>query len=370
MKLDPIGTLFGNAWRRYQERFSTAVLVFLVPIVLLGLVPLLGSWKSPMADLTGAVVEVASVIVVIMASTGLLAAIGKGTGFGESYRIGSQLFGAAVWIAILATFAVWGGLLLLIVPGIILGIRLMFTSYALVFENARGMKALAVSREYSKGFWWALVGRMLLTLLVFVVAVLVFCIPSVMVLGTVGGAVIYYGIILFFTPFSICITYEIYENLRRLKPGAADDAAKSGRGFLKVCAWLGVLAMAGFLALCIWLAMTPPPAAPAGPAAGPSLAPTSGPVGATVVAGGIAGGAGDLETVLFGPDVAARDVPLSADGTITFTVPGSLTANCTPGMACPQFALLVQPGTTYLVTAESESDANATSVLGSFTVLK
>jgi hypothetical protein len=73
-----------------------------------------------------------------------------------------------------------------------------------------------------------------------------------------------------------------------------------------------------------------------------AISPVSGPVGTWITISG--GDFAATNTIFMKGLVAAKDVAPSADGTIGFTVPGTLAPNCNPGHACPQFLLSVTPG--------------------------
>jgi hypothetical protein len=248
MKLDSIGSLFAKAWKLYQKRFSVIIPIFFFPLVLIGIGELLIAHQTAPALLLGALLNLVGVIIAIASSLAMIAAIGKNENFTASYATGFKLFWASIWITILSTLAYFGGFVLLIIPGIMLAIQLAFVQYVLVLENKNGMAALAQSREYMKGYWWAFVGRTLLLGLIYLAAMLIIYLPFKLLLGGVPAAIIYGILLLVLSPFSVAYTYEIFDNLRRLKPDAAAVAAKTEKGFLKVCMVVGIV---GFISLII-----------------------------------------------------------------------------------------------------------------------
>ena len=142
--------------------FWTLIWIFLPPGVLLLLGQLLLQGGTPSRLIAGSILSLIGSIVSIPASLALINAVAHGTDFAMSYRVGMKLFWPAIGIIFLNLFAVIGGYILLIVPGIMLSIALMFGSYALVVEDKRGMRALAQSRNYVSGYWWAVLGRTML----------------------------------------------------------------------------------------------------------------------------------------------------------------------------------------------------------------
>jgi hypothetical protein len=394
MKLDTIGSLFSGAWRRFQERFGVIMAIFLIPTVLLALSELLFVRHGFAAHFLGGFLYILGLILSIVASTAIISAIGKGTNFLSSYRAGFKLFWAYLWISILVMVVTLGGYILLIIPGIMLSLQLALIAPALVMEDKHGMAALFQSREYVKGYWWAFFGRSLLLLLVIGVAMLVIFAPVRLLLGSVVGLIAYFIVIVFITPFSVCYMYEIFDNLRRLKPNAAEDAMKGKHEFVKVAMVLGIVGMVfGVILLCFAIAFLPliaarwsangyqqtswnnsqnpsdfncPDCGDAGGGAGmggQGVFPTSGPVGTMVTI--TDDNLNATNTILMNGEVAAQDVPLAADGTISFMVPSSLHPYCKPGSACPDFVLLVRPGD-YDVSIKEDGSANLDE--GTFTV--
>ncbi len=75
-----------------------------------------------------------------------------------------------LWIYILTVLTVYGGLLLLIIPGIVVSFLIYFSQYAFAAEGVTGINALLRSRDLVRGHAWAVVGRLLqITLIVIVV---------------------------------------------------------------------------------------------------------------------------------------------------------------------------------------------------------
>lgn len=262
--MDPLGALFAGAWRRYKERFWTLVWIFLVPsaLLLLGQLILAGGRNPTNAaaggifSLAGGLLAFAGSIISVVASLALINALAHGTDFATSYRVGLKLFWSGIWLAILVMVAVAGGFILLIVPGIILAIGFMFTNYALVVEDKRGMQALLRSRQYVRGYWWAVLGRGLLAGAIFVAGMLLIYLPSFLILGAVGGAVVYLVLIVCYSAFSVCYTYEMYENLRRIKAGnpagAEEGAEEKEKKLILTGQWVAVVTIFIFVAIVAW----------------------------------------------------------------------------------------------------------------------
>jgi hypothetical protein len=156
----------------------------------IGVGELLISQRTLPGIFVGLILALVGIVLSMTASVGMISAVGKGTGFVESYKLGFKLFWASVWVAIMVMLTVIGGYFLLIIPGIMVAIQLALTSYILVLEGKHGMAALIQSREYLKGYWWAFFGRIALLLAVVYGIMLVIFLPVHLLLGTAAGFVI------------------------------------------------------------------------------------------------------------------------------------------------------------------------------------
>jgi hypothetical protein len=83
-----------------------------------------------------------------------------------------------LWSNLLQMFAIGAGMLLLIVPGLVLMIRLLFTPAAVVLENQSGAAALKRSANLGKGYHWRNAGVVVvwfsITIMAYLILVLLF----------------------------------------------------------------------------------------------------------------------------------------------------------------------------------------------------
>jgi hypothetical protein len=123
-----------------------------------------GSWADTAVVALAAVVAVAVFAVVAGALTraAVAAAAGEDLGIRRSYRFGTS----RVWPLLLVLATSWllttFGALLLIVPGVIVGVLLVVSVPALVAEGGRARQALSRSVELVGGQWWHTFGTVLL----------------------------------------------------------------------------------------------------------------------------------------------------------------------------------------------------------------
>ncbi len=90
-------------------------------------------------------------------------------GFGEALQTGLKLFWPMLVLGLVTFLLVMGSSLFFIIPGIVVGILLSFSYYALVIDNHRGMSALKESVRLVSGSFWSLAGRWALIILAMIV---------------------------------------------------------------------------------------------------------------------------------------------------------------------------------------------------------
>jgi hypothetical protein len=139
-----------------------------------------GSWAATAVVILAAVVAVLAVAVVAGALTraALAAAAGRDLGVGGGYRYAIGRAWPLLQVLLLTWLLVTIGFVLLVFPGVIVGVQLAVAVPALVAEGGRGRDAIARSWNLVGGRWWRTFGAILLTWLLVAVTV-----------GLVGGAV-------------------------------------------------------------------------------------------------------------------------------------------------------------------------------------
>ncbi len=75
-------------------------------------------------------------------------------GFAEAIMLGLKKLPAMLLAAILYMLACMGGMLLLVVPGIILSLSLVFYPFLLILENESALQSLKSSHKLVWGNWW------------------------------------------------------------------------------------------------------------------------------------------------------------------------------------------------------------------------
>lgn len=248
-KLDPVGKLFRDAWRLFDEKGWGVFKVVVIPLFLLSLPRFFG--KDDLVGLSiAALLALLGLILFIPAIPAAIEVYNSETSSGAAYRRGWTMFWGLVWLVILQVCTVFGGFVMLIIPGILLAIWFSLSQIIFVLEGKRGMEVLARSRAYVSGYWWATLGRTLLMGLVVIGISIVLMIPFGLALGThLGAAVTALIIDLAVFPFGLAYSYVLYQNFKRLKPEVSAGAATQKKMFIKVAAIVGLVG--AILSFCL-----------------------------------------------------------------------------------------------------------------------
>jgi hypothetical protein len=253
LMLDPFGSLFKAAWRTYEELFEVLIGIIAGPALSL-VVGISIRHAGVIGALLGALLVVVGIIAFIPASVALVLVIAKKTvGVKESYKRAMPLFWPVLWLGLLVFVVTMGGFFMFIVPGIMLGVWLLFSNFALVLEGKRGMRAMSRSREYVRGYWWPIFGRYLLLSIIIVGVSVVLHVIIADIGGRTIGDIENYLFSFMLAPLQMAFLYELYKNILRVKPAVAEDTSvpTANRGFLIASGIVGIVAPIVIFALVV-----------------------------------------------------------------------------------------------------------------------
>jgi hypothetical protein len=182
-----VGEILSAAFGLYQRHWRTLLAiaaVVVVPITLLqylvgnqvrvqsqvtssGVVVSTPSWAVGVSGLVAALAGLLMYLVLTGAITRAVAAevAGEDPGLEQSYRFGFHRLGSVLVVSVLVGLATLGGLILLVIPGIYIGVRLCVSVEALVVEGRRGTQAMSRSWELVGGHWWHALGTLVVAAL-------------------------------------------------------------------------------------------------------------------------------------------------------------------------------------------------------------
>ncbi|MBI1919845.1 MAG: zinc-ribbon domain-containing protein [Geobacter sp.] len=242
--LPPVGSLLGRAWEIYQRRFGTLILLLLFAIFSLLLSVLLfagiGALLSGLAPDMRRPLIAAGVVTGLMAGLAVMfwgigaficAVTDESLGMREALENGWQLFGPFLWLFSLTGFIAGGGFLLLVIPGIIFSVWFVFAKFILVAEGERGMDAVLKSKEYVRGRWGEVFGRL------FVIWFFETAVSSIPYVGVICA--------LFFAPYAMIARYLLYKDVKAVRGPVPSTYPTSEKAL-----WIGIGAI-GYIALPI-----------------------------------------------------------------------------------------------------------------------
>jgi len=103
------------------------------------------------------------------------------------YQISWEKIIPLLWVSILTGLAIFGGTLLLIIPGILFAVWFGFSSVICVLEGTRGSAALSESKQLVSGKWWSVFWRFLATYFVFGILFYLAVIVLMVLIGLIMG---------------------------------------------------------------------------------------------------------------------------------------------------------------------------------------
>ncbi|MCK5595127.1 DUF4339 domain-containing protein [bacterium] len=166
-----IGELLKISWSMIKNNIVSLlgiIALYLVATTVVGFLP--NIFKALALPIT--------IIIQLITGIGLIFAInsvleGNSVDIKESYKTGFKKFFPYLWVSILVGLAVFGGALLLIIPGIIFAVWFSLAGYVRVIEGTGGTAALKRSKQLVKGNWWYVLGAPLVCGIVYGICIYV-----------------------------------------------------------------------------------------------------------------------------------------------------------------------------------------------------
>lgn len=235
MALRGPGSLLLESFRFYKTHFESLIGIMIVPAILSALSSYLEIAADPKGDggmlVRGMLGELAAfgpilslVVIIISTVVSIIAYIALTLFVADPSRYPSVsgLYGEAkryffpyLWIGILNGLAVFAGMILFIIPGIIVAIWFIFSGYTLVLEDKRGTQALKASKALVKGRWWAVFGRSVVIGLVFGIPFIIIYLALVFIVPDLAIATAIFNIVsTLVIPIGLAYSYFLYKDAR------------------------------------------------------------------------------------------------------------------------------------------------------------
>jgi hypothetical protein len=162
------------------------------------------------------------------------------------------------WLAVLSALVVWGGFVLLIIPGLIFTIYLYLSQYVLTIEGKTGFTAMTRSQQLISGAWWPVLSRLAGVSFLFILFFIVLLVVSSLASGSLAESAaslfltdvllqLFTGLV---TVCSFHIGTQIYRNRAAQVPDKETIKPKSVLyGSLVVAGLLLIFGLAGTFAM-------------------------------------------------------------------------------------------------------------------------
>lgn len=161
--------------------------------------------------------------------------------FVESFVRGGKRLFSYWWLTILSGFAVFGGLILLVVPGIIMSFWLVFAQMVWAKEGIKGSKAIMKSGWYIKGYIGSVISKSIgLLILTFIITLAVGILLAVFGLNENIINSINYAIT---SPLTLAFVYVMYRHLRSIKGEDYSGPNKKDKVIVWGTAIIGIIAL-------------------------------------------------------------------------------------------------------------------------------
>ena len=248
--------IFKQAWSLYKQRLGTFLGITVIPMLVMtafGFLSTAGGFLAVTKPGLGSlgVLLVLGIVLFIVALVifpwGLLALLyavkdsAENIGVGAAFRRAWGKIRSYYWITILMTLIILGGGMLLIVPGIIFMIWFGFAMFVLIDEGIKGMDALLKSREYVRGQWWGIFGRLMVMWLLAIVVAGIQAIILKTVSSEATKQLVQFLVSLFITPFFLSYVFILYQHLKALKGGTVRVEAGSQKTVFVLIGVLGLV---------------------------------------------------------------------------------------------------------------------------------
>lgn len=249
LQLPKVSNLVSEAFHFAISRLDLVALLA-VPYVVFALLDYTSTSTSPGGDafVVGAgLFGILAFVTYLFALTMLLFTVvnkEREVSLNESFGWAKQNIMGLIWVFILTFLVVWGGFMLLIIPGIIVSGYVYFSQYVYAVEGKRGLDALMRSRELVYGHWWDVALKILGVTLVlfgmFFAIGIVIGLSTFMIEDQLGELVLILVSHVFSagaTVFGLHIGMTLYRSLAAAKPTSAATAPK---GKYRILAFLGL----------------------------------------------------------------------------------------------------------------------------------
>ncbi len=262
-KLINLTDLAKGTWSLYREKFAILVGLMALPFILFIISPLLAqTFDFLYLPLSVVLILIACFLMVWTGTAAIIVLRDRGDKLTikEALTRSKDKIWPVIWVSIILGFIVCGASMLFLVPGLILAFYFLFAKLIVIVEDEPGMRALVKSREYLRGYFWPIVGRYLVIVLVSFAVYFILGLASSFLgqtfssaLGARAGTAILLvlqalvNIVIF--PLMMIPAYLLYANVKKVRGDVVVDP-KSKQGLIYL-----VISLAGWIFLGVVIAL-------------------------------------------------------------------------------------------------------------------
>ncbi|MCK9187495.1 MAG: hypothetical protein PHS16_02985 [Candidatus Colwellbacteria bacterium] len=263
-KLSKFGSLIKGAVDDFKSRIKiiiglsalTLAVSFIMPALIASSV-IAGVFNIAVGIAVGIVSFILFLLAMYFVNGAYVYSMKEGASIKESFKFVWKNFRPFIWILALTVLVVVPGIVALVIPGLVISILVSFALFIFMDQGVKGADSLVKSREYVRGYFWPLVGKLTLLALVTIGVMIV-----VAIIAGIFGAIsesledIINSLFSIFviTPISLCFSWRLYRDLKE-----KNEASVSGGQEIKSNIWVkalaiigGVITIAGIVLVCIF----------------------------------------------------------------------------------------------------------------------
>ncbi|MDD4931618.1 MAG: hypothetical protein PHG66_05765 [Candidatus Colwellbacteria bacterium] len=258
-KLSSFGSLMKGAVNDFKARWKLAlafgglsILVNFALGVIVGAAALLSMNSAALGIAVGAIFGIIAMLAAYLVSGALTYSMKDGSGVKESLGYIWKNFRSYLLVVAVMGVVILTGVMALVIPGLILSVTLGFATFVFMDEGKKGFSSLARSKEYVKGYFWPVVGKFCLYVLVIIGTLIVTSLLMgvlSLISETVGNLFQSAVNIFIVTPLSICFAWRLYKDLKSKKPELAEAPIAEKTKWMKVMFGIGLALIAAAIVI-------------------------------------------------------------------------------------------------------------------------
>lgn len=142
----------------------------------------------------------------------------------SAYSGAKSFFWRYLGLSILTSIVITIGFILLIIPGVIVSVWLAFATFILVLERTEIIEAMKKSKEYVKGKWWEVFGRLIAgSLVALLLLAIVFAVLSPLPIDVLVENIVMTFIGMLIAPIAVGYMYLMYQDLKGVPMAQPSD---------------------------------------------------------------------------------------------------------------------------------------------------